>query len=290
MELLDWRWVFWILTIVCTVNTTVGYFFLVETYAPTILADRCEQLVREQGGRYTYEGHDERPLPTKLLYSLQRPLKILVTQPIVLVMATYQAVIFAIMYSLFTNMQAIFGSPPYNLSALQVGLLYLGPGLGFFLAAWFLVPQVDAVYNYMARVRHTEPQPEYRLPLANIGAVALPITLLWFGWAVEGQVHWAVPLAATPFFGFAQVSIFNTIQNYYIDAFSKYAASAIAAGAMFRSLVGGVVPLFAPSLFAALGYGWGWSVYAFVTMLLAPSPLLFMRYGPWLREHFRVEL
>ena len=49
--------------------------------------------------------------------------------------------------------------------------------------------------------------------------------------------------------------ILNTTQNYYIDSFEKYAASAIAAGAVFRSLFGGVVPLFAPLLFDRLGYG-----------------------------------
>ena len=99
-----------------------------------------------------------------------------------------------------------------------------------------------------------------------------------------------MPPAATPLFGLAQVSIFNTVQNYYIDAFSQYAASAIAAGAMFRSIVGGVVPLFAPALFDELGYGWGWTVFALIALALAPSPALFMRYGRHLREKFTVDL
>lgn len=97
-------------------------------------------------------------------------------------------------------------------------------------------------------------------------------------------------ISSTFLWGLGQVLIFNTVQNYYIDAFSTYAASAIAAGAFFRSLVGGVVPLFAPSLFEKLGYGAGWSVFAGLTLLLAPSPWLFMRYGPWLRGKFAVEL
>ncbi len=47
------------------------------------------------------------------------------------------------------------------------------------------------------------------------------------------------------------------MQNYYIDSFEKYAASAIAAGAFFRGLIGGVVPLFTPVLLDAVGVGWG---------------------------------
>ena len=97
-------------------------------------------------------------------------------------------------------------------------------------------------------------------------------------------------IIATFFFGLGQVLIFNTLQNYYIDAFAQYAASAIAAGAVFRSLIGGVVPLFAPTLFDKLGYGWGWSVFAFLTVALAPSPLLFMRFGEQLRKRFEVDL
>ena len=84
--------------------------------------------------------------------------------------------------------------------------------------------------------------------------------------------------------------ILNTVQNYYIDSFEKYAASAIAAGAVFRSLVGGVVPLLAPGLFEKLGYGWGISVFAFVSVVLAPAPVLFFIFGPRIRERFHVEL
>lgn len=84
--------------------------------------------------------------------------------------------------------------------------------------------------------------------------------------------------------------IINCTQNYYIDAFEKYAASAIAAGAVFRSVFAGVVPLFAPSLFKAVGYGWGISVFALISVVLAPAPQLFYRFGERIRCAFTVEL
>lgn len=80
------------------------------------------------------------------------------------------------------------------------------------------------------------------------------------------------------------------MQNYYIDSFSKYAASAIAAGAVFRSIVGGLLPLGAPALFEKVGYGWGVSVFAFLSVALSPAPLLFFRFGERLREMFAIEL
>jgi hypothetical protein len=84
--------------------------------------------------------------------------------------------------------------------------------------------------------------------------------------------------------------VLNTVQNYYIDAFEKYAASAIAGGALFRSIVGGIVPLAAPGLFDKLGYGWGVSIFAFIGVLLAPAPLIFYRYGETIRNKFHIEL
>lgn len=86
------------------------------------------------------------------------------------------------------------------------------------------------------------------------------------------------------------MAVFNSTQNYYIDAFEKYAASAIAAGALLRSIIGGVIPLFTPALLDKLGVGWGMSVFAFVGVALAPSPLLFYYFGEGLRERFAIEL
>jgi hypothetical protein len=90
-------------------------------------------------------------------------------------MAGYQALIFATMYSLYTQFQSIYGEK-YGFNTSQVGLVYLGPGLGF-LFAWFLVPRIDTVYNQLTKKNNGESKPEYRLPLANVGAVLIPTSL-----------------------------------------------------------------------------------------------------------------
>jgi hypothetical protein len=204
-------------------------------------------------------------------------------------MASYQALIFATTYSLYTQFQAIYGEM-YGFSTLHVGLVYLGPGLGFLFAVWFLVPRIDTIFNHLTKNHNSEAKPEYRLPLANIGSLLIPISLFLFAWTVEFRVYWFISIASTFFYGIGQVAIFNTVQNYYIDSFEKYAASAIAAGALFRSVIGGVVPLLTPVLLENMGVGWGMSVFVFLSVLLAPSPLLFYYYGEWLRERFAIEL
>jgi MFS family permease len=289
LENLQWRWLFWINLIICSIVTLASFWLLRETYVPVLLARRKCQLEQSEGGDYYYEGEDKGPLTTKLIQSVQRPLRILFTQPIVFTMATYQALIFATTYSLYTQFQSIYGED-YGFNTLQVGFVYLGPGLGFLTAVLLLVPRIDTVFNKLTEKNGGESKPEYRLPLANVGSVFIPISLFWFAWTIELHAHWFASISSTFFYGIGQVAIFNSLQNYYIDSFEQYAASAIAAGALFRSVIGGVVPLFTPSLFEKLGVGWGMSIFGLVSVVLAPSPLIFYYFGQTLREKFAIQL
>jgi multidrug resistance protein len=290
VQRLGWRWIFWVLTIVCSVNTIAGWVFLRETYAPVILANRKKQMEKDLGvsNKYTYKGEDNRPMWRKLLHSLYRPLRILM-QPIVLTMSIYQAIIFATTYSIYTNMQPIYQGE-YGFNTEQVGLLYLAPGLGFLTSVWFLVPRIDTVWKKLAQKNGGKGRPEFRLPLANIGSTFIPIALFWFAWTVQFHVWWPITIAATYFYGIGQIMILNTTSNYYIDSFERYSASAIAGGSVFRSVIGGIVPLFAPGLFESLGYGWGISVFGFLALAISPAPLVFYYFGAKIREKFWIEL
>ena len=290
VQRLGWRWIFWIMTIICAVNTLAGFIFLRESYAPVILNMRKKELESDEqaNSKYRVDGFEEKPLYQKVLTSLKRPVKIFF-QPVVVTMSIYQALVFGTTYSIYTNMQQVY-SGEYGFSTEQVGLLYLFPGAGFLTSVWFLVPRIDSVYKTLTERHDGKARPEFRLPLANIGAVLIPISLFWFAWAVQFHTHWAVSIVSTYFYGLGQVMILNTVQNYYIDSFEKYAASAIAAGAVFRSLVGGVVPLFAPIMFDKLGYGWGVSVFGFMSLAIAPAPVVFYYYGQRLRERFQIQL
>ena len=77
------------------------------------------------------------------------------------------------------------------------------------------------MYNALAERNGGKAKPEYRLPLANIGSVFIPIALFWFAWAVQAHTHWVVSIISTFFYGVGQVMILNTTQNYYIDSFEK---------------------------------------------------------------------
>lgn len=286
LNITSWRALAWLMLILGGTTTTISYFFMYETRGITILQKRKTKLEEKHPGTdYYVEGVNEQSIPAKIAGNSTRAVKILFTQPIVLIMSIYQALIFSTMYSLYASFSTIWSDPPYKFDKRQVGLAYLAPALGFIITAFgIIIPFIDRVYDRLAQKHDGEGKPEYRLPLANIGAVFLPISLFWFGWSVEEGMHWAVPLAAMVFFGASQASIFNCVQTYYTEAYESNAASALAAGAFLRSQIGGVVPLFVSTLFQTIGYGWGMSVFGFIALALMPAPLLFYWIGGRLRE------
>jgi multidrug resistance protein len=282
-----WRYIFWLSMLLGGLTTILCFFFLHETRAISILESRKSSLEKKYPNtNYTVPGTSDEPTMSKIRSNSTRAIKILTTQPIVLTMSFYQALVFSSMYTLYSQYTNIWTSSPYNFSKSQVGLAYLGPACGFIFTSIFIILFIDRLDNYLAKRHNDSAEPEYRLPMANIGAVFLPVSLFWFGWTVEKGLPWPVPLAATLFFGASQVSIFNTVQTYYIDAYESNAASALAAGSFLRSVLGGVVPLFVSGLFQKLGLGWGMSVFGFLSLLLMPAPLLFYRYGRALREKY----
>ena len=75
-----------------------------------------------------------------------------------------------------------------------------------------------------------------------------------------------------------------------IDAYTKYAASAIAAGNILRSMTTATLPLAGMPIYDTLGYGWGNSLLAFISLVLGAMAVLFRKYGEQWREKFRIDL
>lgn len=65
-----------------------------------------------------------------------------------------------------------------------------------------------------------------------------------------------VPILASVPFGCGFLLIFTAINNYIIDSYTLYAASALAANAVQRSILGTIFPLFSVKLYKGLGLNW----------------------------------
>lgn len=84
--------------------------------------------------------------------------------------------------------------------------------------------------------------------------------------------------------------LFLGITSYLTDCYGQFAASALAANAVLRSLFGAVFPLFANDMYDALGVSWATSLLGFVALAMTPLPWLFYRFGPQIRAKSKYHL
>lgn len=79
-------------------------------------------------------------------------------------------------------------------------------------------------------------------------------------------------------------------QTYMIDAYTKYASSAIAASSVLRSLAGALLPLAGIPMYDRLGLGWGNTLLAFLALVIGILPLYFNKYGEVIRKKYPIDL
>ena len=208
--------------------------------------------------------------------------------PIVALLALYTSIINAYCTILFATIGTVF-EDEYGFSPGPAGLAYFG------LAAGFIVGQVSVGsfsdrYVQMMKAKHGgEMKPEYRLPPLIVGSVLLPAGFLWYGWSAERHTHWMVPILGCSLIGIASMFSYLPVQLYLVDTYTIYAASAIASNSVVRSICAAVVPLGADPLYSRLGYGWGNSVLAFISLAFVPVAVFLSLRGERLRTNTRFQ-
>lgn len=294
-----WRWNFWVLAIVGGFTTIVMLFIMKESFAPVILQRKTERLRKETGNELLRSKLDIGLSPRDFFKrSAVRPAKMFILSPIVSVTALYTSLTYGYLYIQFTTMTEVFQGQ-YGFSTNLVGLAFLGLGVGSLIGVFIYSATSDkyiarkaAEADKLAEETGTEKKgmkPEYRLPLLPLGAVCIPIGLFIYGWPTESKVHWIVPIIGTGLIGIGNILVFFSIQTYLVDAFTIYAASALASNTIIRSIVGGVLPLAGLRLYEKLGYGWGNSLLAFIAILFLPVSYVILRYGEYLRIKYAIK-
>ena len=86
------------------------------------------------------------------------------------------------------------------------------------------------------------------------------------------------------------LAAFMCVSTYLIDAYTRYAASAMAANTVLRSIFGAVFHLFGLQMYDALGLGWGNSLLGFISLAMCLIPFLFYYYGERIRTNPRFQV
>ena len=280
-----WRWCFWATCIACFLIQLSGLFFLQETFPPEILKRKKLRLIKETGNMDLHTEYDDpnRKFSVHLRTALVRPFRMLATQPIVQVLACYMAYVYGLMYLVLSTFPRLW-TGIYGESVGIGGLNYISLGLGFFLGTQVGAPFNDGMYRRLKAKNGGVGRSEFRIPLMFPGSVLMPIGLFWYGWSAEAKIHWIMPNIGAAIFAMGTIMIFQASQTYVVDAYTRFAASAVASVTVLRSLAGFGFPLFAPAMYNALGYGWGNSLLGFVAIGLGiPAPFLLWFYGERLR-------
>ncbi|KAJ7696698.1 MFS polyamine transporter [Mycena rosella] len=285
-----WRWVFWSTTIVDVAIGILGIFCYRESYAPYILGQKANRIrkamdaekgpVRRVRSKFARE---DRSWQRIIQTALTRPFTIFYHEPIVQLLGIYMAFIYGVLYLFLTSMPLMFQGT-YDENVGISGLNYIALGLGITGASQINARFMDHIFKRLKEKNGGAGEPEYRLPSMVPGTIFLPVGLLITGWAVEAHVHWIVPDIGIALVGAGVILNFQAIQIYVVDAFTLYAASALAAVAFLRCLCGFGFPLFAAQMYVKFGYGKGNTILAVVAIVLGcPSPWLFWKYGKQIR-------
>lgn len=138
---------------------------------------------------------------------------------------------------------------------------------------------LDKIYVRLRDANDGVDVPEYRLPLVVAGACFFPLTVAMYGWAAQLQLHVSILLLSVGLMGTFLMLSFVPLMAYVVDAFGLYSASSITALIVTRCLMGTFFPLAAQPTVRAFGYGWGMSLFAAISVVTIPIPVLVLRYG-----------
>lgn len=284
-----WRWIYWTFLIIAGVFIALFSLALPETHANTILKRRARKL-RQITGDETYRTISELKIKTmkEICHeSLLRPFMLL-SELIVFLITLYMSVIYGLLYMFFFAYPVIYGEGK-GWSDSMVGVMFL-PIAGGVILATALAPLVNKDFNKRAEVyrsRGEVPPAELRLIPMMIGCWFVPIGLFSFAWSSYPRISWAGPCFSGFSAGFGFCFLYNPANNYIVDSYQHYAASAIAAKTLVRSLWGACVPLFTIQMYHRLGYQWASSLMAFISLACCVIPYLFFFYGARIRKFSR---
>ncbi|MCJ1265037.1 hypothetical protein MMC22_004912 [Lobaria immixta] len=197
------------------------------------------------------------------------------------------AFVYGILYLDFTAYPIVYGDSR-SWSTGMSGLSFLGIAVGMAIAT-LGSPYINHIHGHSV-IKLGGPHPEARLPHLIFLSWLIPISLFWFAWTAPPPTAWISGILAGIPFGIGLVTLFLGITSYLTDCYGQYAASALAANAVLRSLFGASFPLFARQLYETLGTSWATSLLGFFAIAMAPLPWVFYRFGPQLRAKSKYHL
>ncbi|KAJ5771432.1 uncharacterized protein N7511_003483 [Penicillium nucicola] len=220
MSSLGWRWTMYISAIMVFLGFGLVVIFLDETYAPVILVRKAATLRRQTHNWGIHAKQDEVEVDFKELVrnNFARPIVMLITEPILLLISLYISFIYGLIYALLGAYPVVFQGV-YGMNMGIGGLAFVGLIIGELLGGIFVL-FIQGPYARKLAANGDRPIPEWRLPSAILGAVAFAGGMFWFGWTgFTSSIHWIVPVTSGILTGAGIFLIFLQCFNYIVDCY-----------------------------------------------------------------------
>ncbi|KAG1807051.1 major facilitator superfamily domain-containing protein [Suillus subaureus] len=259
---LGWRWVQWVHAIFTGAFVLSVILVMSETRSSIILAQIAKDTRKITGDpRYRSSAEIGQPSMSSLIKtSCTRPLYLLFTEPVVQCFSLWIGFVWGVVYCLF-DVGAIIG----------------------FLANMY---QETLYRKYFP----TKGQ-EARLYMPCVAAVVLPISMLIYAWTASPNIPWIAPLIGLTAFMSGVLVIFQVSCLYLADCYGPYTSSAQAGQSLARTkgnIMALMFPLFTQQMFAGMTYKWGLTLWALLSVVMAPIPWIFFFHGSKIRSRSKV--
>ncbi|PYH46926.1 putative MFS transporter [Aspergillus saccharolyticus JOP 1030-1] len=171
-----------------------------------------------------------------------RPFEILFTFPAVLCCGLQYACGVMWLTIMSSVLSLVLPLPPYLFSPEQIGFMSVGPFIGNLIGSFYGGYLGDRSLRYFARRNKGYFEPEMRLYILHIPAIALCGGLIMFGVTLDRGMHWIYPSIGGALFGFGLGSISDACLTLVIDSHVLLTGDAFTGVAFMRNVFSIGVP------------------------------------------------
>ncbi|KAF2093859.1 MFS general substrate transporter [Rhizodiscina lignyota] len=281
---LGWRWTRYLIGILSFADSALTFACMPEIYAPVLLKRKAQRLRKETGNESYWHPHESVKVDIKSIITkhFARPLKMLLTEPIVTCIATYASFVFTVLYMTLQIFPIVY-EECRGWGPLVSTTPFLAMLTGVCSA---LIVNLGNQPRYMRAVDAAggKPVPEARLLPMSIGGTCFVIGLFVFAGTAPPHVPWPVSVVAAGLIGGGFTTVFQQCLNYLVDTYRLYAASAVSSNTLLRSVFAAGLPLVVRPMINRLGITGSMSLLGGIAALALPVPFVLMRYGLTIRK------
>ena len=226
-----WRWGMWESLILSGFTFLVLFFFLPETNADYILAQRAKRLRKKTGNNNLLSRVESRSGNKNWLkltaYHLTMPFRITIQDPSVGFINLYTALVYGVYYSFFESFPLVYIGT-YGFSIGIMGAVFICVIIGAAVGLAIYTALIYYIYEPYTLSKGIG-SPEFRLVPGLFAAGLAPAGMFIFGYAAKGDITWVAPTvgislyAATSFIvSQALVGIFRNSSTDFLKACELY--------------------------------------------------------------------